>query len=241
MESVDTHDIAKEALLNHQDVINTTKANIAALNKALDEQENTLSGLVAEQPDMEELARQNEDMLADVAVGELGITQHYDLCEQMSEADAALLKLNPQIDIARQTIAGLRRKLAEQEATLAGLYEKLPQLIRKFLLAEGDVVAIQYLEKAAALIQEYQRLEGISLLLRELGHLPYPSPKGSLFAIPAYNFPAFDGKRNPPLDPEMVINASRRIFGETLGFARKEADRIRNLGVEFAHYNGAAQ
>lgn len=223
---------AQDALLQHQAEINTEQQRLETLQNAIVQQESTLTGLQAALPDLAQLYRQREELLADIAAGDGDSAALATLKDTISGAEAKKAEIEPAIATCQQTIAGLQRKVVEQNSVLAGLRDKSSQFIRRYLLALVDSVGADFLAKVEALLVPYKRLEGIGALLKELGHVPSLRAHGGEMKLPAYNAPVFDGKTE-------FLNKGALYSGlpwkGVFEAARQEADKIRELGVDFAY------
>lgn len=222
----------KDALLQHQAEINTEQQRLETLQNAIVQQESTLAELQAALPDLAQLYRQREEMLADIAAGEADSAALVTLKDAISGAEAKKSEIEPAIATCQQTITGLQRKVVEQNSVLADLRKKSSQFIRRYLLALVDSLGADFLAKVEALLVPYKRLEGIGALLKELGHVPNLRAHGSEMKLPAYNAPVFDGKTE-------FLNKGLLYSGlpwkGVYKAARQEADRIRELDVDFAY------
>ncbi len=220
------------ALLQHQASIQAAASVLQSLQNTLSQQENALAALLAEKPDLEPLNRQYEDALAETVTGDGDDTTLVSISTILEAAKTKLTELEPEIGICRKTIAGLRRKIAEQEQAINILQKKAPGLLREWLHAESNSVAESYINKAKALLEDHHRLEGLFWLLGHLGHPPGPAT-GGLLVLPAYELPAFEGNR--------FIHDRKCLFKGPIEWSgRRAADqaaieenRIASLGVDF--------
>ncbi|MBS4016763.1 MAG: hypothetical protein KGZ68_00880 [Dechloromonas sp.] len=229
------------ALLQHQANIQAAASVLQSLQNTLSQQENALAALLAEKPDLESLNRKYEDALAEAVADDADKTTLDSLAGEIEAAKLKLLKFEPEIERCRKTIAGLQRKVASQEEALSVLRVALPGLIRNFLLAESNAVAVRYLEMADALLREHHRLEGLSALLVSLGHVPGISPNGGGLVLPAYELPAFDGRRF--LHDRKCVFKGPIEWTPRRGFpcAVREAEQVRSMGIDFDGYQEQAK
>lgn len=222
----------QDALLQHQGAVNAAKAQLEALQNTIAQQESTLAGLQAELPDLSGLAQQHEDLLAEVATGTADSAALDDLTHRIAIAEAKKADIVPAITRCQQTIAGLQRKVADQAKALEVLKERIPYLVRDYLLSVANNIALAYLEKAKAIIDDYQRFEAIALVLHELGHRPFIRPHNSTITLPAYGLPAFAGKTLWQCEG-LIYKADKMTHVDRRAAASAEADRIRALGIDF--------
>lgn len=236
MDNENDLDLKRQAMLQHQANINAANEKLGALQNTVAQNENALAALIAEKPNLEKLNQQYEDALAAAATGETDDAEHIRLATEIESAKAKLEALDPEIESRQKTIAGLLRKIAEQHQTLSALRKDSEKVIRHFLLAESNAAGQRYLEYARLLIDEWRRLEGLSLLLLETGHFPALSPAGNTLTLPAYELPAFEGKRvqhKKNFHFEVQMTASR---GYKMDFAKREANLLRSMGIDFDLY-----
>lgn len=236
MDNENDLDLKRQAMLQHQANINAASEKLEALRNTVAQSENALAALVAEKPNLEKLNQQYEDALAAAAAGETDAAEHTWLATEIDTAKAKLAALDPEIESHQKTIAGLLRKIAEQEQALSALRKDSEKVIRHFLLADAAAAGQRYLEHARLLIDEWRRLEGLSLLLLEIGHLPALSPAGNTLTLPAYELPAFEGKR---VQHNRNAHFETRFVGPRgykMDFAKREADLLRSMGIDFDLY-----
>lgn len=236
MDNKNDLDLKRQAMLQHQANINAANEKLGALQNTLAQNENALAALIAEKPNLEKLNQQYEDALAAAATGETDDADHTRLATEIETAKAKLAELDPEIESRKKTIAGLLRKITEQQQTLSALRKDSEKVIRHFLLAESDAAGQRYLEHARLLIDEWRRLEGLSLLLLETGHLPALSPAGHTLTLPAYELPAFEGKR---VQHNRNAHFETRFVGPRgykVDFAKREANLLRSVGIDFDPY-----
>lgn len=220
------------ALLQHQGAINTAKAQLEALQNTIAKQESTLAGLQAELPDLSGLAQQHEDMLAEVATGAGDNAALDELAQSIATAEAKKADIVPAIIRCQQTIAGLQRKLADQAKALEVMKERIPYLVREYLLSVANNLGMEYLEKAKAIVEDYRRFEGIALVLHELGHRPSIRPHGTTIVLPAYGLPSFVGRHLFQCEG-LFFKADQMSANDRRAAASTEADIIRALGIDF--------
>lgn len=229
------------ALLQHQASIQAAASVLQSLQNTLSQQENALAALLSEKPDLDKLNRQYEDALAEAAAGGVDDPKRDSVAEEIKSARIRCQELEPEIEGCKKTISGLKRKIVGQEQELAALRGALPGILRKFLLSESNAVAVRYLEAANALLREHHRLEGLSSLLSTLGHVPGVSPAGALLVVPAYELPAFEGRRFLHDHKCVFKGPIEWSHRHTFSHAVIEADRLRSMGVEFDEYKGQAK
>lgn len=242
MDQQNDHALKQAALLEHQAKINAAKVKIQGLQSTLFQHESKLATLIGQIPDLNQLNQEWEDILAEAASGETDEAKRKSVAEKLEAAQSNSQALKPEIERSRQTIAGLQRKIGDAENILNGLRDDLPRLLRAFLLTESNAVAIKYQESARALLREHHRLEGLSLLLSDLGHVPSLSRAGNLLVLPAYETPAFDGNRSMHSARNLVFNGPLDWNGRArINCAILEADRVRALGVDCERFVGPAK
>lgn len=221
-----------DALLKHQAEINVAQQQLDALQGFIAKQETAQAALREQIPALAALEQQREALLAEVAIGAADSADLDELNQKITGAEAQKAEIEPAIIRCQQTIAGLQRKVADQSKALEVLRARIPRLVREYLLAEANLLALQYLEKAKALIADVQRLEGITLVLQEVGHLPFMRPHGAMINLPAYGLPAFEGKHLWQL-PGLIYNDDQISHHRRRAMAQTESERIRALGIEF--------
>jgi len=219
----------QDALLQHQAAIDAAKQQLETLQGIVSQQESTLADLQGQLPEIAALEQQHEDLLAEIATGGAEPAAAEALDKTIADARAKKAEIDPAIALCQKTISGVQRKVQDQAAALDALKSSTGNLVKKYLLAEAERIAQDFLPKATALIDDYKRLEGIAALLGPLGH-PWLRPHGSEMVLPAFNLPAFQGKtlfHNPGL----IFKLSGH--GETMPFFNAEVERIKALGIEF--------
>jgi len=219
-----------DAMLKHQAAIDAAKQQLETLQGIVSQQETTLADLQGQLPEIAALEQQHEDLLAEIATGGAEPAAADDLDKAITDAKAKKADIDPAIALCQKTICGVQRKIQDQAAALDALMSQTGNLVKQYLLAEAERVAQDFLPKAAALIDDYKRLEGIAAMLQPLGHNPYLRPHGAEMVLPAYDLPAFQGKtlfHNPGL----IFKLSG--YGEIRPLFAAEVERIKALGIEF--------
>ncbi len=220
----------QDALQQHQAAIDAAKQQLETLQGIVGQQETTLAELQGQLPEIAALEQQHEDLLAEIATGGAEPAAAEALDKAITDAKAKKADIDPAIALCQKTICGVQRKIQDQAAALAALKDSTGTLIKKYLLAEAERIAQDFLPKAAALIDDYKRLEGIAAMLQPLGHTPYLRSHGAEMVLPAFNLPAFQGKtlfHNPGL----IFKLSG--YGEIMPLFNAEVERIKALGIEF--------
>jgi len=110
------------------------------------------------------LQQRREEMLADISLGKA--TQS-DLKKIDVEIDQALRQDSGAVAGHRdavQTLAGLRKRLAEAEARRDTLREQVPLVLGEYFLAEAERTYAEYLKQAASVAAKMSRLVALEQL-----------------------------------------------------------------------------
>ncbi|TXT37422.1 MAG: hypothetical protein FD135_3598 [Comamonadaceae bacterium] len=154
------------AVLENQQAIASTNAAIATLENAISKCESQITQQQAALPDVGPLLSQRADLLAAMAIGE-------DKSADMKKLDAKLEKLNaqrndaaPALDVLKQTIDGLSRRLPVARATLQSLQTQRSSLMRQFLLSRAETIGAEYFELAKKIVANYKQLRALDNLMQ---------------------------------------------------------------------------
>jgi hypothetical protein len=188
-------DFQAEDILAYQEEKAKAEGAVASLEESIRQQEAVIETAMASVPVAPDFARQREDLLAEVAIG--GATEA-DLQELDREAAGATDAVNKAkadaqeiIAPARQTISGLRRKLATAQDELSTIKAIGPDVMNQYFRSEAERLGSEYVALALQLIDRYEKLLAYDKML---GH---PSQLRTIrcgdIMLPTFRLKACDG------------------------------------------------
>jgi DNA repair exonuclease SbcCD ATPase subunit len=220
-------------VLEHQQALAAAELKAAGLRAGIAHQEQIIREAEGNVPSMDGLSQRREDLLADIATGDATAealkTLDAQIEKRTKEVDQAAAKVKKATGQARQTIAGLTRKLAEAEAEVTKIKaEVLPAALVGYLKARAETAAEEYMQAASALFEKLQQLVGIGTLLKKFpeGNDVFLSVNWSQFRIPGFALKGCEGSIS---DRAISCFGSGGANLEEAG--RVEAEKIRALGI----------
>jgi len=178
------------------------------------------------------LLQEREDLLANIATGAATAEALESLDERIKgrkmEVDDAVVETKKIADQARQTIAGLRRKLAEAEAEVANIQgELLPAAIAGFLQSRAEVAGEEYMVIAEELFMKLGQIVGLGALFKKIaGKEISLSWDWSQFRSPGFALKSCEGFLS-----DRVIACFGTDGANLEAAAQTEAQKIRELGI----------
>jgi chromosome segregation ATPase len=192
----------------------------------------TRSGL----PSLDKLNRKREDLLAEIATGnatECQLSELDTLIEsEKKRVSVALEDAETTIEHARQTIAGLNRKLTEAEDDLATLELRDKAVISRFLRVEAEKAGSDYARLAGELVGKFRRLVALGRIMSARGFTSIGEDNLHQFTIPRFMLNAHDlpGVEGWYFDGGPVLqHLQRRGINENDMAA--ETERIARMGI----------
>ncbi|WP_022946972.1 hypothetical protein [Methylohalobius crimeensis] len=229
---------AIEEALAYQARVAEIQGQIEGLEKLIEEQRQIVENSQAEVPALDGLYQKREDLLADLAIGQASKADMETLEAEISEAeknrDKAIQRAKRgevKANQARQTIAGLERKIEPLRQELAEIEDKGPEVLRQLVRGEAEVLGKEYAELATALKNHFVRLVGLSMLLKSLGGKEFLTtvelalPGFALDTCKAVELPAHPGWLY-----QLHSWSDRETFHKAM---HSERERLREHGVEF--------
>lgn len=215
-----------QAVLKHQEAMAAAQSTVDQLNQAIGGQQRKIDALHAASAEIEALALQREDLLADIAIGQDKSTELKDLNAQLEQRKKAMSSKS--MADTEQTKAGLTRKLELAVAELEKLQGKNPLLMRDMLLASATALGAEYAATAKELIRLHERIGAqLKMYVAHGGH-------GYIGMVRELVIPSFELNsvlpHALPMRPTHIALGAKTNF-ELMASARAEADSIRALGV----------
>jgi hypothetical protein len=225
---------ALDAVLEHQKAVSQISSSIFAIDTLITARRNDISQANAAIPDISHLARERENILADIAIGQ---KTDEDLAEfdQRSEAEkeeyrTAKTRAQRVIHDSEQAISGLNRKVSEAIEKRADLQSKEKALIKALLLEEAEVACASYVEAAQVVKEQYVKLVALDSLLQHNGG-PSIYQHRTDISLPSFNLKQCDDVRHKNwtniLFATFLMNASDGFQQAT----QSMLEEIRSAGV----------
>lgn len=145
---------------------------VSAINEAIAAQEKIIEQNMSTcQVSISETVQLREEMLADIALGIVEESELASIDEQLKKTADTVAestgKLNDDLTLVRQTIAGLKRKLAASEKELDAVKFARTSAERRFLYAEAEKIGKNYAEAANLLAANFRRLLALNSIIED--------------------------------------------------------------------------
>ncbi|EKD36405.1 MAG: hypothetical protein ACD_75C01523G0007 [uncultured bacterium] len=232
---------ALNTVLEYQDEVKTAAIRIADLKAAIEVQEAIVNSATSFKTRLPEYLMQREDLLAEMATGaanhdELKTLDGEIAIEKQRQKDF-LTQAAQSVPDAKQTVAGLRRKLDSAVVESETMKGRKPSILAALLQAEAEQAGAEYLQLALKLGEKYQLLLAIGRLLANVGGgrtTKVIAPAVDL-VIPIFlSLEVHRGCDHPNRRHGELWDAVLNTFPDAIGAAAKEeAARITSLGVEW--------
>lgn len=215
-----------QAVLKHQEAMAAAQSTVDQLKKAIDGQQRKIDALHAASAEIETLALQREDLLADIAIGQDKSTELKELNAQLEQRKKAMASKS--MADTEQTKAGLTRKLELAAAELEKLQGKNPLLIRDMLHASATALGAEYAATAKELIRLHERIGAqLKMYVAHGGH-------GYIGMVRELAIPSFELEsvlpHALPMRPTHIALGAKTHF-ESMTSVQAEADSLRARGV----------
>ncbi|EKD81731.1 MAG: hypothetical protein ACD_39C01664G0001 [uncultured bacterium] len=221
-----------------QERCKSASEKVESLRRAILAQEEIKQKASSIVPSTQELDKSREDLLAKIALGDATAKDlaafDKEYAKDMSAAREARKSSENAVSSANQTIAGLRRRLAEAEQELNTLIDQTGSARFHFLKSEIETVCDDYLELANALTEKYKRIMALEALMRTFTDNPkIRTANYNVFKIPMFNLRAFQSflaKAPAGFYPIAEDAGSSYALRE---FINAEKERIIELGIDW--------
>lgn len=222
------------SLLENQRAIASTASAVGKLEGAIADYTSTVDKMRATLPEPGATERERENLLAAIAIGEKRQADLDALDSRVANQQAQTLKDSRALTGIAQTVAGLQRRLSEEQGKLQQLRQARLVLMRKFLLSEAEAEGAQYAASAVALAAHYRRLMALESLLADHGHVPSIAVHGEGLRLPGFGLESVRAHALSPLPGSGHQGAifDLRFEPNRIVLARQEKDRLRAQGVE---------
>ncbi|MDF1552714.1 MAG: hypothetical protein P1P84_06605, partial [Deferrisomatales bacterium] len=222
-------------VLDYQAKVADAEQQIEDLRAAIAEQKETISDAEDAIPTPGDLKQQRDTLRAEIAMGaekqgELAAVEQA-VEEEATAIDQARIDVEKTISAARQTIAGLGRKVAEVEAALVTLRAQAPDLLLAFLLNQAEDVCRKYEQAAHAVAKQFGQLKAIDALICKHAPDPYKNAIMGLtrpINVPGVSITPHQVAGTAPTLPDMLVDGRYISAADVLV---PELDRIRSHGV----------
>jgi chromosome segregation ATPase len=222
-------------VLDFQAKVADAEQQIEDLRAAIAEQKETISDAEDALPTPGDLKQQRDTLRAEIAMGaekagELAAVEQA-IEEEATAIDQARTEAEKAVSSARQTLAGLGRKVTEAEAALAALRAQAPDLILEFLLGQAEDAYRKYEQAAHTVGKQFGQLRAIDTLIRRHAPEPYKNTLMGLtvtIKVPGVSITPHQVAGTPPTLPDMLVDGNDIHASAVLG---PELERFRSHGV----------
>lgn len=221
-----------DALLAHQRTISEKAAGIASIKAKIKEIEGEALKLDAAMPNVEALETERTEVLAAIAIGE---RSENDLEEIDARIAATCESSHPDcmsLGRAKETVAGLQRRVETETAALRELQSKSTMIVRRYLLAEAEAAGAEYAAAAVTMVAYYKRLNALDSLLADRGHRPRLHCLGPHLHVPSFELESCKVYGN--IRTSNVLYEQPHFHSERLAWHAAELQRQREAGIDIA-------
>jgi DNA repair exonuclease SbcCD ATPase subunit len=159
-------------VLGYQQEVKEAEEHVVALKAAITEQRERVQKANSFTTNVPELLTQRENLLADIVLNKRSN-------KELEELDAVIAGAQKELDEntanagrvvpdAKAAIAGLERRLAEAEESLARLKEKKPEELWAFLLSEAERIGGEYSEACKVVAAKHRQLLAIDGIIKRI-------------------------------------------------------------------------
>ncbi len=222
-----------EALQANASAIGAAAASIAGIEHTIADYTGMVEKMRAAHPDTSALEQEREDLLASIAIGEKRQADLDALDARLAELRKKRHEAQPGIAGVLQTIAGLQRRLHDEQAKMARPLQERPALVRRFLLSEAEAEGARYGALGVELVQRYKRLLALNSMLSDLGHVPSVLIHGAPLSVPAFRLASHAAfAHHVPGRDGVIYEPNGHTQQERADAIRQEKARLNAMGVE---------
>lgn len=171
-----------DELIAHQDAVRSTRSEIARIEALIAERRSVIASAESAAQPPRDLLNRRDNLAAEVALGEAPESSLQEIdaeIAQRNEEDARVRAETQQaVDRAHQAITGLNRVLAEQQAKLARLEERSPEVLAMYLNSLAETIGSEYVEAAKKVWALLVRFTAVSDLLERI-----PAPNAGALTL----------------------------------------------------------
>jgi hypothetical protein len=235
--SITKSNTALQTVVDFQTKIEAANTTMDDLERVIAEKELALAALQPSSTNMLQLQMQRENILAAMAIGTSGQNDLEKIDQAIADEQAKIEK-----DIGdnggfiadiTQTISGLKRKLEEEGAELAGLEFSRYHSVQNYLTSEAEQIGAEYLRAACGVANIHRRLLAIDRLmnLHQSGSTINKDRPAKL-VIPLFNLNVHNGAESPSYPSELKDAVNTYSDSNCLDKAAQvERERIQKNGV----------
>lgn len=222
-------------VLNHQKNVEQAFATVAAIKKAMQEQQRIIADAEAAVPMPPDRRQEREDILAEMALGDGRDNRLRELdakiAVEKSAYDKSIAGAGPVIERAKAVLNGMGRKLEEAETSAAALANEGEQLLRAFLRAEAERTAEVYISHALQAKESFFKLCSLDRLIAKKRGKSILCVNSERMFLSLFNLPQFDSLKNNA-GHGVLFDAEFAAYGNSFDdAAQQEESRLTALGI----------
>lgn len=225
-----------EAVLRKQGEIEAAEHDLAKVVGAYVEQQRHEARLTASMPDMGQLNRDFDELLARHLTADADDEAVANYQRRVDTANADLARIGPELDVTRRMMGALERRGNELKEKVLALKQDKRRLVVAWLRAEAEAECERYVEAARTVDASYRRLRALDFMLRARGQQQSLHAHAKPLFVPRWRLPASDAERgHPHLDGALFAGDERFNTGPgNLALMADEKQRLaERYGVEF--------
>lgn len=221
------------AVLENQTAIKTTIAAIDKLEKAIAKCQTQIAEQQAALPDMVPLSSQRAVLLADMAIGEDKKAEIGTLDAKIAQVTAHHKDAKPALEVLKQTVDGLQRRLQEAQAELLTLQSARSILILRLLNSQAEALGAEYVVAASKLAELYKGMIALDAMLREHGQGHHILMHGQGLHVPCFLLDSMSGKADFTYKNALFASA-HNTYGHVQEWTSKVKVKMLEIGVDLA-------
>lgn len=234
---MDAGSLALENVLKYQEEVKAVVKSIANIEAAIEVHQSVIDEANGYEARLPELHSRREDLLAGMITGDASKDELAALDEEIRSEKERLDKFAchaaETVPDAKQTIAGLRRKLEAAVAEFEALKSQKPAVLASFLKKEAETIGAEYMRLAMGLAEKYRLLLAYGPIMRKIN-------SEAIVPVREMVIPLFQGLKThvgydkAHIHGEIWDLVMIRNNPDVLNVAvKEERERIAELGVEW--------
>jgi len=232
---------ALDIVLRHQADVAEAEERVAYLQGVVEQQQGIIADAKSYVTNVPELMAKRENLLADFVLGHGNQDAIDTLDKEIAAAREELSKHTTRATSvtadAKQTIAGLKRKLEATREDLSELQSQTPSVIDSFLMIEAERLGAEYVDAALVTAEKHRQLLAMdALIVKHNNHERSKSIRGLYnmeLHLPLFRLNCHRRHDNPNRREDQLYRAKEtQLYDEVRTAAvDQERERITNLGV----------
>lgn len=222
---------ALQAVLQHQEAVAQAEQALKRLQDLKTGHQDKIATAERLGLELEEMHRQMQDLMADIAAGEDKQAELDELKKRAGEASDSLGDTG--FDVSDDVLSGLDRKIGLAQAALKDLQGKRTLLMRRMLHEQAEALGADYARAAVETISLYRRLLSLNRMIEDHSQGGF----SSILARANLELPSFELDSVRPYAEYIFkghIYHGPKPLADVMQHMQAESERLQALGVEMA-------